>query len=94
MPFRKSKLVGRLADFFAKRSEGVSIETQRYLAGQLFDFIPGKKPGPHPATTLAGLCRAAEVVPAWWRKTALAKLDLSGIGTSDEATRLLKLGGG
>lgn len=110
--FGKDALLPLLAGFFAKRTGGVTIETQRYLAGELFSLLKGKtldvvldagpaKLPPPPAsgkkvlnvdlTMVAGLCRAAVVLPAW-RFTALAKeFELGQIGVSAEAKRLSAL---
>ncbi|MGI5267691.1 hypothetical protein ACQEUU_00915 [Nonomuraea sp. CA-218870] len=40
--FHKDGLVPLLGEFFAKRTGGVTIETQRYLAGELFSLLKGR----------------------------------------------------
>jgi hypothetical protein len=84
-----------LITYFTKPMGKVTIETQRYLARELFKRVPGSSLKADSAT-LGALCRAAEVLPAWELKSTIRsnlKSKLDGFGSSPEAERLRKLVG-
>ncbi len=84
-----------LITYFARPMGRVTIETQRYLARELFKRMPGSILKADSAT-LGALCRAAEVLPAWELKSTIRsnlKSKLDGFGSSPEAERLRKLVG-
>ncbi|KAA9376527.1 hypothetical protein F5972_24295 [Microbispora cellulosiformans] len=86
----KATVMPLLAYFFAESTDGVTIETQRYLAAELLTFTRNQgEVGSNPVV-LTALYNAAVVLPAW-RRTPLARglwSALGTIGTSEEATRL------
>ncbi|MBO4271607.1 hypothetical protein [Microbispora triticiradicis] len=86
----KATVVPLLVGFFVNSTGGVTIETQRYLAGELITLTRDRgKVGSDP-TVLTALFNAAVVLPAW-RRTPLARglwSALDEIGTSEEARRL------
>ncbi|MER5650308.1 hypothetical protein [Streptosporangium sp. NPDC002524] len=86
----KGSVVPLLVEFFARPAGRVTIETQRYLAGELFSLVQGRDLDDTPAT-LAALGRAAVVLPAWWFAPIAGKLKLGRIGDSEEAKRLREL---
>ncbi|WP_327049388.1 hypothetical protein OG320_16800 [Microbispora sp. NBC_01189] len=77
-------------DFFVNSTGGVTIETQRYLAGELLTFTRNQGEVDSDPAVLTALYNAAVALPAW-RRTPLARglwSALGTIGTSEEATRL------
>ncbi|WP_182877592.1 hypothetical protein [Microbispora sp. H10670] len=79
-----------LVDFFVNSTGGVTIETQRYLAGELLTFTRDQGEVDSDRAVLTALYNAAVVLPAW-RRTPLARglLSVLGeIGMSEEAQRL------
>ncbi|XVQ86866.1 hypothetical protein ACQP2K_05435 [Microbispora siamensis] len=85
----KATVMPLLVGFFAKSAEGVTIETQRYLADELLVYMRDQSIGSDPATLVA-LYRAAVVLSPWRRKPLAKGLasKLGKIGDSEEATRL------
>ncbi|WP_182883034.1 hypothetical protein [Microbispora sp. H10949] len=79
-----------LVDFFVNSTSGVTIETQRYLAGELLTFAKDQMEVPSDSTTLTALYNAAVILPAWRLKSIAKGLapKLGRIGESKEATQL------
>ncbi|WP_229691322.1 hypothetical protein [Sphaerisporangium melleum] len=86
----KADLVSPTLDFFANGTAGVTIDTQRLIARELFALVQ-TKPVPSDPKALAGLCNAAIVLPAWQFKPIAAKLKLDTIGDSEQAKLLRKI---
>lgn len=86
----KMGMINETLKFFAHSAEGVSIETQRYLARELFTFYQTRA-APTDTELLAGLCNAALVLPASELKAFAAKLNLTKAGDSKEAKLLREI---
>ncbi|WP_433501803.1 hypothetical protein ACQP1K_28960 (plasmid) [Sphaerimonospora sp. CA-214678] len=86
----KATVMPLLIDFFGKPAGRVTIETQCYLADALLTYMRDESPGSD-RSTLAALCGAAVVLPAWRLKPIARGLKLGGIGDSEEAIRLRKI---
>jgi hypothetical protein len=90
-----SAVLAMLLTFFETPTDRVTIETQRYLARATFKQALDEILKTPSTTTLAALCRAAEILPSWECKRIARDLKskLGGIGESTEAQRLRKLVG-
>ncbi|MFC7383976.1 hypothetical protein [Sphaerisporangium rhizosphaerae] len=88
----KPHMVPLLIDFFAGSTGGVTIETQRYLARELFPWVQ-KDPVPADPKILTALYHAALILPSWSFKPFAAQLKLDTIGDSEQARRLRALVG-
>ncbi|MET8158783.1 hypothetical protein ABZT47_20625 [Sphaerisporangium sp. NPDC005289] len=88
----KPHMVPLLIDFFAGSTGGVTIETQRYLARELFPWLQ-KDPIPADPKILTALYHAALILPSWSFKPFAAQLKLDTIGDSEQARRLRALVG-
>ena len=88
----RATVIPLLVRFFATSADRVTIETLRYLAGELLTWMRGQSIGSDTATLVA-LHRAAAVLPPWRLKPLAKGLQskLGGIGDSTEATRLRDL---
>ncbi|GII62596.1 hypothetical protein Skr01_26810 [Sphaerisporangium krabiense] len=86
----KGSVAPLLIAFFAEPAGRVTIETQRYLAGELFALVQ-TKPIESDPTVLAALCRAAVILPTWSFASIAGKLKLDQTGDSDDAKRLRRL---
>ncbi|MGW4641770.1 hypothetical protein ACWEN6_24845 [Sphaerisporangium sp. NPDC004334] len=88
----KPHMVPLLIDFFAESTGGVTIETQRYLARELFPWVQ-KDPIPADLKILTALYHAALILPSWSFKPFAAQLKLDTVGDSEQARRLRALVG-
>jgi hypothetical protein len=87
----KSEVTPLLVEFFATSTGCGTLDTRRYLAGQLFSQVKVLLSADR--TLLAALCHAAVVLPASEFKphAEFVKSNLDRIGDSEEAKRLRRL---
>ncbi|MGV9385735.1 hypothetical protein ACWDRB_58715 [Nonomuraea sp. NPDC003707] len=85
----KTSALPLLGDFFASPAPDVTIETQRYLAGELLSMavMPGTILD---ARLLPSLVRAAAVLPAWEFKAIAGKLKAK-LASADKSPDAMKL---